>query len=147
MEKIVRIGGASGFWGDSAIATAQLLTSQIDYLVYDYLAETTLSIMARARAKDTTLGYATDFVSVTMAENLPAIAARGVKVLSNAGGLNPAACRDALQALARARGIDINIALVTGDAFEAPGYVRLSFAASMANLESGFDRIQKFLLG
>ena len=115
MEKIIRIGGASGFWGDSAIATPQLLTEPIDYLVYDYLAETTMSIMARARAKDPNFGYATDFVTVTMAQNLQAIASRGVKVLSNAGGLNPAACRDALLRIARVQGIEINIAVVTGD--------------------------------
>ncbi len=115
MEKIIRIGGASGFWGDSAIATPQLLTAPIDYLVYDYLAETTLSIMARARAKDPNMGYATDFVTVTMAENLKNIAARSVKVLSNAGGLNPSACRDALLEIASKQGLEIKIAIVTGD--------------------------------
>ncbi len=115
MEKIIRVGGASGFWGDSAIATPQLLAEQLNYLVYDYLAETTLSILARARSKDPALGYATDFVAVTMAQNLRVIAARGVKVLSNAGGLNPAACRDALLAIAQAQGIDVKIATVSGD--------------------------------
>lgn len=115
MEKIIRIGGASGFWGDSAIATPQLLTAPIDYLVYDYLAETTMSIMARARAKDPAMGYATDFATVTMAQNLRAVVARGVKVLSNAGGLNPGACRDALLAIAQAQGIDVKIAIVSGD--------------------------------
>lgn len=115
MEKVIRIGGASGFWGDSAIATPQLLTAPIDYLVYDYLAETTMSIMARARGKDPKMGYATDFVTVTMAQNLQVIAARGVRVLSNAGGLNPHGCRDAVLEIARAQGIDIKVAVVTGD--------------------------------
>jgi hypothetical protein len=115
MNKVIRIGGASGFWGDSAIATAQLLTENLDYLVYDYLAETTMSIMARARGKDPSMGFATDFVTVTMAQSLRMIAKRRVKVLSNAGGLNPTACRDALLAIARAQSVDIKIAIVSGD--------------------------------
>lgn len=115
MEKIVRIGGASGFWGNSAIATPQLLAAPLDYLVYDYLAETTMAIMARVRAKYPNMGYATDFVTITMAENLNTISARGVKVLSNAGGLNPSACRNALLEIARKQDIEIKIAIVTGD--------------------------------
>ncbi len=115
MNKVIRVGGASGFWGDSALATPQLLTEQLDYLVYDYLAETTMSILARARSKDSLLGYATDFVTVTMTQNLRAIKERGARVLSNAGGLNPSACRDALLAIARAQSIDAKIAVVRGD--------------------------------
>ncbi|MEJ8827269.1 acyclic terpene utilization AtuA family protein [Variovorax humicola] len=116
MTNTVRIGGASGFWGDSAIATPQLLAVPgLQYLVYDYLAETTMSILARARAKDPALGYATDFVHAAMAPNLADICARGVKVIANAGGLNPQACRDALAAAARERGLSPRIAVVTGD--------------------------------
>ncbi|MDM0070706.1 acyclic terpene utilization AtuA family protein [Variovorax sp. J31P207] len=116
MTKAVRIGGASGFWGDSAIATPQLLqVPGLQYLVYDYLAETTMSILARARAKDPALGYATDFVHAAMAPNLGAICARGVRVIANAGGLNPEACRDALSAVARQQGLAPRIAVVTGD--------------------------------
>ena len=115
MQTVIRVGGASGFWGDSAIATPQLLAAPLDYLVYDYLAETTLAILARARTKDPAMGYATDFVSVTMAQNLRVIAERGVKVLSNAGGLNPGACRDALRVIAQAQGIDLKVAIIGGD--------------------------------
>lgn len=115
-QKTIRIGGASGFWGDSAIATPQLLNVPgMQYLVYDYLAETTLSIMARARAKDPSLGYATDFVGAAMAPNLAQICARGVRVLANAGGLNPLACRDALVAVAKEQGLNPRIAVVLGD--------------------------------
>lgn len=115
-RKTVRIGGASGFWGDSAIATPQLLdVPGLQYLVYDYLAETTMSILARARAKDPALGYATDFVHTAMAPNLAALCARGVRVIANAGGLNPQGCRDALAAVAQQQGLSPRIAVVTGD--------------------------------
>jgi hypothetical protein len=112
----VRIGGASGFWGDSALATPQLLAVPgLQYLVYDYLAETTLAILARARSKDPQLGYATDFVHSAMAPHLADILARGVRVVSNAGGLNPLACRDALAQAAQALGLKPRIAVVLGD--------------------------------
>ncbi|MEM9106799.1 MAG: acyclic terpene utilization AtuA family protein, partial [Pseudomonadota bacterium] len=84
-------------------------------LVYDYLAEITMSIMARARMKDASLGYATDFVSDVMATNLQAIASGGVKVLSNAGGVNPQACAEALRAMVDKAGLDLKIAVVEGD--------------------------------
>ncbi|PVY80278.1 uncharacterized protein DUF1446 [Cupriavidus alkaliphilus] len=114
--KIVRIGGASGFWGDSAIATPQLLTVPgLQYLVYDYLAETTMSILARARARDPQLGYATDFVHAAMAPHLAEILRRGIRVVANAGGLNPQACRDALQQAAAQQGLAPRIAVVSGD--------------------------------
>jgi hypothetical protein len=115
-DQILRIGGASGFWGDAARATPQLLnTEELDYIVYDYLAEITMSIMARARAKDENKGYATDFVSAAMKPNLGLIAERGIKVVSNAGGVNPKACVAALQAEIAAQGLDLKVACVSGD--------------------------------
>lgn len=132
----VRIGGASGFWGDSAIATPQLLqVPGLQYLVYDYLAETTMSILARARAKDAALGYATDFVHAAMAPNLRAICERGVRVVANAGGLNPEACRDALAAVAAAQGLTPRIAVVTGDDL-MPQFEQLR-AAGLRDLHTG----------
>lgn len=114
--RLVKIGGASAMWGDSAIATPQLLTVPgLNYLSYDYLAETTMSIMARAKARNPQAGYATDFVAAAMAENLAVIAAKRVKVLSNAGGLNPEACRAALLAIADKAQIKVNVAVVQGD--------------------------------
>jgi hypothetical protein len=110
------IGGASGFWGEAPHATGQLLTCPgLNVLVYDYLAEITMSILARARIKDASLGYATDFVSDAMAVNLPAIAQRNIKVLSNAGGVNPQACADALRCVVDKAGLDLKIAVVEGD--------------------------------
>jgi len=115
-DNVLRIGGASGFWGDAAYATAQLLADgDVDVLVYDYLAEVTLSILARARAQDPDKGYAADFVTAAMAPNLRAIRDKGVKVVSNAGGLNPGACAAALAGVADKRGLDLRIAVVLGD--------------------------------
>lgn len=112
----VRIGGACGFWGDSAMATPQLLqVPGLQYLVYDYLAETTMAILARARAKDPALGYATDFVQAVMTPHLKAIHERSIKVIANAGGLNPEGCRDALLQVAQKQGIVLRVAVVTGD--------------------------------
>lgn len=112
----VRIGGASGFWGDSSTGAPQLvLQGEVDYLVFDYLAELTMSILAAARAKNPELGYATDFVQVTMKSLLREIATRGIRVISNAGGVNPMACAEAIRALARDQGVDIRIAVVHGD--------------------------------
>lgn len=114
--KSIVLGGASGFWGEAAHATAQLLaTHKLDFLVYDYLAEITLSIMARARAKDPTLGYATDFVAAALEPNLTQIAKRGIRVISNAGGVNPQACAAAVRKLAASKGLDVKVAVVTGD--------------------------------
>ena len=115
-ERRVRIGGASGFWGDSSVGAPQLVASgQIDYLVFDYLAELTMAILAGARLKNPALGYATDFVTVAMQAVLKEVVARGIRVVSNAGGVNPQACADALAALAQAQGIALKIAVVTGD--------------------------------
>ena len=98
MNKSIKIGGASGFWGDSFIATSQLLNADnnLDFIVYDYLAEITMSILARARSKDPKLGYATDFVSTVMKMNLRQISDQKVKIISNAGGVNPLACAEAI---------------------------------------------------
>ncbi|TMV10062.1 DUF1446 domain-containing protein [Ruegeria sediminis] len=115
MTDILRIGGASGFWGEAPHATAQLLGAGVDVLVYDYLAEITMSILARARMKDAALGYATDFVTEAMGPNLPAIAAQGVRVLSNAGGVNPQACAAALRARIAEAGLSLSVAVVEGD--------------------------------
>lgn len=115
-QNVLRIGGASGFWGESSAATAQLLTDKaLDVLVFDYLAEITMSILARARAKNPDLGYATDFVTAAMRPNLATIAERKVKVLSNAGGVNPEACAEALRGLIRDAELDLSVAVVTGD--------------------------------
>ncbi|MBP0439940.1 acyclic terpene utilization AtuA family protein [Tianweitania sediminis] len=111
----IRIGGATGFWGDSSISLPQLLKGGgIDYLVFDYLAEITMSIMARARAKDENGGFAADFVSL-IAAHLPEIARQKVKIVSNAGGVNPRACGRALEKAINDAGLDVKVAVVLGD--------------------------------
>ncbi|MDP9881677.1 hypothetical protein J2W25_006060 [Variovorax boronicumulans] len=115
-NRVVRIGGASGFWGDSSVGAPQLVASgQIDYLVFDYLAELTMSILAGARLKKPELGYATDFVSVAMKAVLKDVVKQGIRVVSNAGGVNPQGCADALAALAAEQGVSLKIAVVSGD--------------------------------
>ena len=114
--KVIRIGGASGFWGDSMVGAPQLVASgMIDYLVFDYLAETTMAILAAARVKTPHLGYATDFVEVAMRLVLPEVMRRGIKVVANAGGINPQGCAAALRELAGSMGLAPRIAVVEGD--------------------------------
>lgn len=116
MDKVVRIGGASGFWGDSSVGAPQLVAhGEVDYLVFDYLAELTMSILAAARGKNPELGYATDFVTVTLKAILKDVLAKNIRVISNAGGVNPQACADAIAALAAEQGLQVKIAVVLGE--------------------------------
>ena len=114
-KSLVRIGCGAGFWGDSAEGPKQLVDSgAIDYLILDYLAEITMSLLARARAKDAALGYATDLPGV-VARLAPQLKAQGIKLVTNAGGVNPQACKAAIEARLQALNIDLKVSIVTGD--------------------------------
>jgi hypothetical protein len=111
----IYIAGASGFWGDSDAATAQLVKApQLDYIVYDYLSEITLALLARARAADPEKGYIPDFERAIL-PHLAELKDQGIRLLANAGGLNPAACARSLQEKAAAAGVSLNIVAVSGD--------------------------------
>ena len=115
-KKTIKIGGASGYWGESAMATPQLLqVEDLNYLVYDYLAEITMSIMARAKAKDPSKGHATDFVDLVIKPFASQIAASGVKLIANAGGTNPKSCGDAIRTIVKNAGLNLKVAVITGD--------------------------------
>jgi hypothetical protein len=115
VKEQVRIGCGAGFWGDSAEGPKQLVDSgEIDYLVLDYLAEITMSLLARARAKDPNTGYATDFPAV-VASLAPKLKEKGIRVVTNAGGVNPQACKAAIDEKLKALGIELKVAIVTGD--------------------------------
>jgi hypothetical protein len=113
----VRIASGQGFWGDWLEAPGrQVSGGPIDYLMMDYLAEVTMSIMQKQRSRDPSLGYAKDFVPL-MDRLLPALVERGVRVTANAGGVNPRACADALLEAARRRDLAgrLRVGIVTGD--------------------------------
>lgn len=117
MKQVVRVASGQGFWGDSLEAPRQQVEGgPVDYLMLDYLAEVTMSILQKQKERDPQMGYARDFVGA-MESVLPAVLERGVRVIANAGGVNPPACAAAIRALASSSrsGESLRIAVVTGD--------------------------------
>lgn len=116
MKNSIRIASGQGFWGDLPNAPVQQVKKgPVDYLVMDYLAEVTMSIMQKQRMKNPDWGYARDFVGV-IEQILPEISTQGIKVISNAGGVNPAACKDEIIKIAREKGFNsLKVAVVDGD--------------------------------
>jgi hypothetical protein len=116
-KEVVRVASGQGFWGDSLDAPRrQVEGGPIDYLMLDYLAEVTMSILQKQKERDPSMGYARDFVGA-MESVLGTVADRGVKVIANAGGVNPPACAAAIQSVAAKAGVSdkVRVGVVTGD--------------------------------
>src|SRR6266498_3898048 len=117
MKEKIRIAAGQGFWGDLPDAPVrEVECGPIDYLMLDYLAEVTMSIMQKQKARDPNAGYARDFV-LLMRQILPACVARNIKVTANAGGVNVEGCAAAVRNVARELGLErkLRIGIVTGD--------------------------------
>src|SRR5215470_7548570 len=117
MTEVVRIANGSAFWGDSQEAPMELLRGgPLDYLTLDYLAEITMSILQKLKARDPRAGFAHDFPAM-IRRGARDIAERGMKIVTNAGGMNPGGCRDAVAAALQAAGFGgrMKIGVVTGD--------------------------------
>ena len=117
MKRVVRVAAGQGFWGDWLEAPRrQVEGGPVDYLMLDYLAEVTMSILQKQKERDPKLGYARDFVGA-IESVLPAIADRGVRVIANAGGVNPPACAEAIRGVAAKGGVRdrVRVGVVTGD--------------------------------
>lgn len=137
--KTIRIANGQGFWGDSLQAPIeQVRRGPIDYLTLDYLAEITMSIMQKQRARDPRSGYARDFVAM-IEEVLPDLVERNIKVVANAGGVNPEACRDTVIEAARRRGFGgkIKIGVVAGDDIMSRLDDFISRGVELKNQETG----------
>lgn len=114
-ERVVVLGGAAGAWGDTSFASPQLLDSnRCDYILFEALAEVTMGILARARERDPNLGYATDVIQM-IGRDLARFVEQGVRVVTNAGGVNPKAAAAALRQMASDAGLSIRVACVEGD--------------------------------
>ena len=116
MRDKVLIANGQGFWGDSILGPIRLVNEgPLDYLTLDYLAEVTMSILQKLKSRDPSRGYATDFVQMCK-RVLPVCREKGIKIVANAGGVNPTACRDALADVIRELGITgMKIGIVEGD--------------------------------
>ena len=115
MTKTIRVANGQGFWGDSYFAPRELIDyGNIDYLTLDYLAEVTLSIMQRQKNKNSKLGYALDFIDL-IDEKFHSILDHNIKVVSNAGGVNPQECRKKILEISKKHNRAIKVAIVIGD--------------------------------
>lgn len=149
-DRAVRVASGQGFWGDQLDAPKQQIENgPIDYLILDYLAEVTMSILQKQRARDPEAGFARDFVQL-MAESLPASLERGVRVVANAGGVNPAGCAEAVLRAARDAGLAgrAHVGIVTGDDILERLPTLIESGHALANMDTGepltsiLDRVQ-----
>lgn len=138
-SRVVRVASGQGFWGDWLEAPRrQVEGGQVDYLMLDYLAEVTMSILQKQKERDPRMGYARDFIGA-MESVFPAVAERGVKVIANAGGVNPVACAEALLEAASKHGVrgKIRIGVVTGDDILARLDDLMAAGHELKNMDTG----------
>ena len=138
MARVIRIASGQGFWGDLLTAPVDQVThGPIDYLVMDYLAEVTMSILQKQRRKDPNLGYARDLVPL-IEEIFPQIIDRNIRVITNGGGVNPVACALAIVNIARRKGIrGFKVGIVRGDDILDKLDMLLASGHALKNMESG----------
>ncbi|MCB0713509.1 MAG: DUF1446 domain-containing protein, partial [Ignavibacteriae bacterium] len=137
MKERIRIASGQGFWGDLLSAPKDQVTNgPVDYLVMDYLAEVTMSIMQKQKLRNPELGYARDLVT-TIDEILPTLAEKNIKMITNGGGVNLEACRDAILDVARKHGIPLKLGIVTGDNILDDIDELMAAGGEMKNMESG----------
>jgi hypothetical protein len=137
--RVVRVASGQGFWGDWLEAPRrQVEGGPVDYLMLDYLAEVTMSILQKQKERDPRMGYARDFIGA-MESVFPAVAERGVKVIANAGGVNPPACAEAVLDAASKHGVRgrIRIGIVTGDDILGRIDELLDGGHALANMDTG----------
>ena len=138
-DRIVRVASGQGFWGDWLDAPRrQVEGGPVDYLMLDYLAEVTMSILQKQKERDPAMGYARDFIGA-MESVLPAVKDRGVKVIANAGGVNPVSCANAVLEMARGKGAPgaLKIGVVTGDDLLPHLDELIASGQPLANMETG----------
>src|SRR5947209_7814477 len=134
---MIRIANGQGFWGDSLEAPVeQVRRGPIDYLTLDYLSEITMSILQKQRARDPKAGYARDLVDM-IARVLPDLKERRIKVIANAGGVNPLGCRDAVLEAAARQNIAMNVGTVAGDDIMDRLDQFLGHGVQLKNMETG----------
>jgi hypothetical protein len=138
-SRTIRIGGGGGFWGDRVDAPIKLLQEEpLDYLMFDYLSELTMSIMAKQRARNPTSGWATDLTDWLSTGGMEALHQRGVKLVTNAGGANPEACAAAVLEIAASIGwTDARLAIITGDDILPRIEDLLGSGQNLAHFETG----------
>lgn len=138
MKEKIRIGSGQGFWGDWIEAPYHQVTrGPLDYLVLDYLAEVTMSILQKQKQRDPEKGYATDFVTL-MARILPIIVEKNIKVITNAGGVNPEGCRRAICQVAKKLNLSgVKIATITGDDIKDDLHDLIANDIPLTNMDTG----------
>ncbi len=137
MTETIRIANAGGYWGDDLNQfKRQVELGPIDYVTLDFLAEITMSIMQKQRARDPNAGYARDFIA-QVEETLTLLIERDVRVITNAGGVNPMACRQALLAMAAKHGRELEVAAVIGDDLMTRLDELNAAGASLDNMDDG----------